>query len=109
MIKNNTINSTHAEPFKNSFRRLAIGLLALTATAMPFGASATEHASQLDADHSDNLLPLPAIPYLESMQRMRWKPAEPSLKIDTLVVADPGPTWAALADSIRIRAFQSTS
>jgi len=107
MTKINPINSAHAEPFKRRVRRFAIGLLALTATAIPVGASATEHASKLDEDRA-NLLPLPEIPYLESMQWMRWKPSEPLLKIDTLVLPNAGPAllWVSSEND---RSLPSTS
>ena len=103
MTKTNAINSAHEEPFKKSFRRLAIGLLALTTTTMPFGASATD--SKINAERAANLLPLPEIPYLESMQWMRCKPGEPLLKIDTLVVPKPGPAPLLRIPSEYERAF----
>jgi hypothetical protein len=42
-------------------------------------------------ERTGDLLPLPPIPYLDSMRWMSWKPAAPLLKIDTLLLPDSGP------------------
>jgi hypothetical protein len=39
-------------------------------------------------DRAGNLLPLPPIPYLESMRWMSWKPSAPVFKTDTLLLPD---------------------
>ena len=42
-------------------------------------------------NRSGNVLPLPPVPYLESMQWMKWKPSPPLFKIDTLLAPGIGP------------------
>jgi len=42
-------------------------------------------------DRTGDLLPLPPIPYLDSMRWMDWKPAAPLFKIDTLLLPDSAP------------------
>jgi len=108
MNKSYAINSAHAEPFKKRFRRLGTAVLALTATLMTFQASAMEHA-RLDTDRAGDVVPLPAIPYLESMHWMRWKPRQPLLKIDTLLVPSAGPAPRLRIPSEYERALPSTT
>lgn len=65
-------------------RSAVLGALALAATLFPLNAWGTDNA-KLDADQTVNILPLPPVPYLESMRWLNWKPSPPAFKIDTLL------------------------
>ena len=81
-----TIVSARAEKSGSRTRRIIAGAFALlAATMLPFGAFGMDSPSKLDTDRAGNLLPLPPIPYLESMQWMSWKPSPPLFMIDTLL------------------------
>jgi hypothetical protein len=47
-----------------------------------------DSAPRQTVDRGGNLLPLPPIPYLESMHWMSWKPSAPIFKTDTLLLPD---------------------
>ncbi|AJA60677.1 hypothetical protein RN69_09950 [Bradyrhizobium japonicum] len=63
---------------------------------LPFGAwgmdgsprLARDGSPKLAMDTAGNLLPLPPIPYLDSMRWMNWKPSTPIFKVDTLLLPD---------------------
>jgi hypothetical protein len=61
-----------------------LAALALAATLFPLNAWGTDNA-KLDTDKTVNILPLPPVPYLESMRWLNWKPSPPVFKIDTLL------------------------
>jgi hypothetical protein len=72
-------------------RTIAAGAFALAVTLLPLGARGMESFSKPEANDSASLLPLPPVPYLESMQWMKWKPSPPLFRIDTLLVPGIGP------------------
>lgn len=87
-----SIVSAHAEKSGSRTRRFVAGAIALlAATMLPVGAFGMDGPSKLDTDRIGNLLPLPPIPYLESMQWMSWKPSPPLFRIDTLLAPGIGP------------------
>lgn len=91
MTARQTIGSADAAKFESRIRRIVAGLLALlAATMLPFGTFGMDSAAKLDTDRAGNLLPLPSVPYLESMQWMNWKPS-PLFRIDTLLAPGIGP------------------
>lgn len=61
-----------------------LGALALAVTLFPLDAWGMDNA-KLDAGQTANILPLPPVPYLESMRWLNWKPNPPAFKIDTLL------------------------
>jgi hypothetical protein len=81
-----------------------LGALALAATLFPLNAWGTDNP-KLDADQAGSILPLPPVPYLESMQWMNWKLSPPAFKIDTLLApagSSPG-SFQLPAEDDRIR------
>ena len=75
-------------------RRIIAGAFALATMLAPLGASGMDSTSRPAVDGAGNLLPLPPIPYLESMRWMSWKPDAPVFKTDILLLPDglqPGP------------------
>jgi hypothetical protein len=55
---------------------------------LPLGAWGMDTSPKLHFDKAGNLLPLPPIPYLDSMRWMDWKPSAPLFKTDTLLLPD---------------------
>jgi hypothetical protein len=88
MIRTRTLRAAHAKKNGRRTRRIFAGALALAATLLPIGASAMDSTPKPAVDRTGNLLPLPPIPYLDSMRWMSWKPAAPLFKIDTLLLPD---------------------
>ncbi|KRR26194.1 hypothetical protein CQ14_21165 [Bradyrhizobium lablabi] len=86
MISNPVLGS--AEKCQNRIRRIVAGAVALATMLMPLGAWGMDSTPKLAFDRSGNLLPLPPIPYLESMRWMSWKPSAPVFKTDTLLLPD---------------------
>jgi hypothetical protein len=54
---------------------------------LPLGAFGMDSTPRT-VDPASNLLPLPPIPYLDSMRWMSWKPSAPIFKTDTLLLPD---------------------
>ena len=88
MIKNPTLGSARAEKSERRARRIVAGAFALATMLLPFGAWGMDSSPKLTADTAGNLLPLPPIPYLDSMRWMSWKPSAPIFKVDTLLLPD---------------------
>ena len=88
MTRNHTPNSAAAGTSASRARSIAAGALALAAALLPLPASAMDSSPKLRLDRTGNLLPLPAIPYLDSMRWMSWKPSAPLFKVDTLLLPD---------------------
>jgi hypothetical protein len=86
MISNPVLGS--AEKCQNRIRRIVAGAVALATMLMPLGAWGMDSTPKLAFDRSGILLPLPPIPYLESMRWMSWKPDAPVFKTDTLLLPD---------------------
>ena len=88
----------------SSGRRALVGAFALAATLFPFNAWGTDNP-KLDADQTGNILPLPPVPHLESMQWMNWKLSPPVFKIDTLLApaGTPPGGFQLPAENDRIR------
>ena len=72
-------------------RNIAAGALALAVTLLPLGARGMESFPEPEANDSARMLPLPPVPYLDSMQWMKWKPSPPLFRIDTLLSPGIGP------------------
>lgn len=84
MIRNLALGSARAEKSQSRIRRIVAGVFALAALLMPLGAWGMDSTPKLALDRSADLLPLPPIPYLESMRWMSWKPGASVFKTDTL-------------------------
>jgi len=69
-------------------RRIVAGAFALATMLAPLGAWGMSSTPRPALDGAGNLLPLPPIPYLESMRWMSWKPDAPVFKTDILLLPD---------------------
>jgi hypothetical protein len=87
MTKNHALVSARAETSRR-IRRILAGALAFGAGLLPFGAFAMNGTQRLAVDQAGNVLPLPAVPHLDSMRWMSWKPIVPLFKVDTLLLPD---------------------
>jgi hypothetical protein len=88
MIRTRILNSARAETFGRRTRKIVAGAFALATMLLPFGAWGMDGSPKLTMDTAGNLLPLPPIPYLDSMRWMNWKPSAPIFKVDTLLIPD---------------------
>jgi hypothetical protein len=88
MIRTRTLDSARAETFGRRTRKIVAGAFALATMLLPFGAWGMDGSPKLTMDTAGNLLPLPPIPYLDSMRWMNWKPSAPIFKVDTLLLPD---------------------
>jgi hypothetical protein len=88
MIRTRTLDSVRAETFGHRTRKIVAGAFALATMLLPFGAWGMDGSPKLTMDTAGNLLPLPPIPYLDSMRWMNWKPSAPIFKVDTLLLPD---------------------
>ena len=88
----------------SSGRSALMGALALAATLFPLSAWGTDNP-KLDADQTGKIVPLPPVPYLESMQWMNWNLSPPVFKIDTLLspLGRPPGSFQLPAEDDRIR------
>jgi hypothetical protein len=84
MTRNTTLVSARAE--RSHTQRIVGGAFALAAMLLPHGAFGMDSAPRQTVDRAGTLLPLPPIPYLDSMRWMDWKPSAPIFKIDTLLM-----------------------
>jgi hypothetical protein len=84
MIALKNIGSARAE----ISRTIIAGSVAFAAMVVPTGALGSERASQHTVTQTGYVLPLPPIPYLESMRWMNWDLSGPRLKVDTLLLPD---------------------
>lgn len=87
MTTNHALVSVPAETSRR-IRRIVAGALALGAGLLPLGAFGMNSTPRLAVDRAGNLLPLPAVPHLDSMRWMNWKPSVPLFKVDTLLLPD---------------------
>jgi hypothetical protein len=69
-------------------RSIVAGAFAFATMLLPLGASGMDSTSGRAFDTPGNVLPLPPIPYLESMRWMNWKPEAPVFKTDFLLLPD---------------------
>ena len=96
MIRTRTLDSARAETFGRRTQKIVAGAFALATMLLPFGAwgmdgsprLAMDGSPKLAMDTAGHLLPLPPIPYLDSMRWMNWKPSTPIFKVDTLLLLD---------------------
>lgn len=88
MISSYKLGSGRAETSGRCANRIVAGAFALMAMFLPLGASGMDSTPRLALDKAGNLLPLPPIPYLESMRWMSWQPSAPLFKTDTLLLPD---------------------
>jgi hypothetical protein len=86
MTMNTTLVSARAETSGHT-RRIVAGAFALAAMLPPLGAFGMDTTPKEAVDRASNL-PLPPIPYLDSMRWISWKPSAPIFKIDTLLLPD---------------------
>jgi hypothetical protein len=89
MIRTRTPDSARAETFGRRTRKIVAGAFALATMLLPFGAWGMDGSPKLTMRTVGNLLPLPPIPYLDSMLWMNWKPSAPIFKVDTLLLPIP--------------------
>ena len=82
-----TLVSAQSETFRRSVRTLVAGALGLTALLVPVGAWGLDSSPKQTVNRTDQL-PLPPIPYSESMRWTSWKPNAPLFKVDTLLLPD---------------------
>lgn len=87
MIAHQTVGSARGGASWRA-RTIAAGLFALAAMLLPSMAFGTDGRPQQIASRASHLLPLPPIPYLDSMRWMNWEPSAPLLKVDTLLLPD---------------------
>lgn len=88
MIRTYTPGFTGAESSGRRARRIVAGAFALATMLLPLGAWGMDSTPRLLFDRAGDLLPLPPIPYLDSMRWMSWKPSAPLFKTDTLLLPD---------------------
>jgi hypothetical protein len=88
MIRSRILGSARAETFGRRTRKIVAGAFALATMLLPFGAWGMDGSPKLTMRTVGNLLPLPPIPYLDSMRWMNWKPSAPIFKVDTLLLPD---------------------
>ena len=86
MTSNTTLLSARAET--SHTRKIVAGAFALAAMLLPLGAFGMDSTPRQTVDRAGNLLPLPPIPYLDSICWMSWKPSAPIFKTDTLLLPD---------------------
>jgi len=99
MIRNHTIDSARAEKQTNRvIRNLMTALLASVLTLPSLATRGMESSPQQAAAKPDGTLPLPPIPYLDSMRWMSWRTSAPTLRIDTLMSPSVTP-WGVLQTS----------
>ena len=67
-------------------RRIVAGAFALATMLAPLSAWGMDSTPRPALARAGNLLPLPPIPYLESMRWMSWKPDAPVFKTDILLL-----------------------
>ncbi|MGX1352233.1 hypothetical protein AB7M49_005842 [Bradyrhizobium elkanii] len=87
MTRNDTL-SARAETSDRRARMMIAGAFAYAAMLLPAGAWGLDGPSKQIPERANHLLPLPPIPYLDSMQWMSWKPSLPLFKMDTLLLPD---------------------
>jgi hypothetical protein len=88
MIRNRILDSARAENSGRRTRKIVAGAFALATMLLPFGAWGMDGPPKLANDDAGNLLPLPPVPYLDSMSWMNWKPSAPIFKVDTLLLPE---------------------
>ena len=87
MISTYSVRATRETPGKRA-RRIVAGAFALATMLLPLGTWGMDSSPRLALDSVGSLLPLPPIPYLESMRWMNWKPDAPVFKTDILLWPD---------------------
>ncbi|WP_316398761.1 hypothetical protein [Bradyrhizobium sp. 33ap4] len=87
MTGNDTL-SARAENSARRARMMIAGAFAYAAMLLPAGAWGLDGPPRQIPERANHLLPLPPIPYLDSMQWMSWKPSPPLFKMDTLLLPD---------------------
>lgn len=87
MTGTNKIVSARSENSKRHGRALVACAFGLAAMLLPVGAWGLDSSLKQLVNRTDQL-PLPPIPYLESMRWMSWKPNAPLFKVDTLLLPD---------------------
>ena len=87
MTRTTPLVSARAETSRHA-RRIFAASFALAAMILPAGGFGMDSTPRQTVDQAGNLLPLPPIPYLDSMRWMSWTPNGPIFKIDTLLVPD---------------------
>jgi hypothetical protein len=88
MIRSYTLGFARAETSERRARRIVAGAFAMATMFLPLSAWGMDSTPRPALDRAGKLLPLPPIPYLESMRWMSWKPSAPLFKTDTLLLPD---------------------
>ena len=86
-MKTNSSASAHTETSVWRFSSLLAGAVAVAAL-LPMPTGALESKSIGSSASISDPLPLPALPHLETMPWMSWKPAAPLLKTETLLIPE---------------------
>ena len=86
MISTYSVRATRETSGRRA-RRIVAGAFALATMLAPLGAWGMNSTPRPALDGA-NLLPLPPVPYLESMRWMSWKPDAPVFKTDILLLPD---------------------
>ena len=87
MISTYSVGATRETSARRA-RGIAAGAFALATMLAPLGAWGMDSTPRLTLARAGNVLPLPPIPYLESMRWMSWKPDAPVFKTDILLLPD---------------------
>jgi hypothetical protein len=87
MINTYSVRATRVTSGRRA-RRIVAGAFALATMLAPLGAWGMDSTPRPMLDRAGNLLPLPPIPYLESMRWMSWKSDAPVFKTDILLLPD---------------------
>jgi hypothetical protein len=93
---------------RSHIHKIVAGAFAVAVTLLPLGARAMESFPKPEANDSASTLPLPPVPYLESMQWMKWKPSPPLFRIDTLLAPSIGPAGSFQVPSEYDRTLSKT-
>ena len=91
MTLHKTIGTACGEASARRTARIAAGVFALAVAFLPVNAKGVDGPPG-NTDNAAIVLPLPPVPYLESMQWMNWKPSPPLFKLDTLMGPGIGPS-----------------
>ena len=109
MTLNQTIGTACAEVSASRTAKIAAAAFALAVTFLPLSSKGMDSPPGANTDNAASLLPLPPVPYLDSMQWMKWKPSPPLFKIDTLFAPGIGPGSRFQPPSEYERALPRTS
>ena len=88
MTSTYSVRAARVETLGRRARSIVAGAFAFATMLLPLGASGMDSTPGRAFDTPGNVLPLPPIPYLESMRWMNWKPEAPVFQTDFLLLPD---------------------